>query len=173
MKLKINTTIPAIHFVDWISPRRKINEQPCNPYCICESVVEHKHKVLDIFKWALLRGNIFPKRCHSLLWPTWGKSREEEENGGRSPIWCSQRGDGGQQVSRQDVDLQSFNEPGNSLVNVCQRSIFLSLFLRQSNQCLSLSPFALIPRDTPPERRRRESVSHTLERVGDLQCVTL
>lgn len=64
-----------------------------------------------------------------------------------------------QQVRQQD-GLQSFNEPGNSLVNVCQRSIFLSLFLRQSNQCLSLSPFALIPRDTPPERRNKEDVSH-------------
>lgn len=58
--------------------------------------------------------------------------------------------------------LQSFNEPGNSLVNVCQRSIFLSLFLRQSNQCLSRSPFALIPRDTPPERKNKGSMSHLL-----------
>lgn len=53
---------------------------------------------------------------------------------------------------------QSFSEPGNSLVRVCQRSIFLSLFLRQSNQCLSRSPFALMPRDTPPGRTA--SVSH-------------
>lgn len=62
---------------------------------------------------------------------------------------------GGRQVGRQDEGLQSFNEPGSSLVNVCQRSIFLSLFLRQSNQCLSLSPFALMPRDTPPRRTER------------------
>lgn len=54
--------------------------------------------------------------------------------------------------------LQSFNEPGNSLVKVCQRSIFLSLFLRQSNQCLSRSPFALMPRETPPATT--PSVSH-------------
>lgn len=58
--------------------------------------------------------------------------------------------------------LQSFNEPGNSLVSVCQRSIFLSLFLRQSNQCLSRSPFALMPRETPPETRPR--VSHQQHR---------
>lgn len=59
--------------------------------------------------------------------------------------------------------LQSFNEPGNSLVSVCQRSIFLSLFLRQSNQCLSRSPFALMPRETPPETRPR--VSHQQHRL--------
>lgn len=40
--------------------------------------------------------------------------------------------------------------PGSSLVSVCQRSIFLSLFFRQSNQCLSRSPLALIPNTTPP-----------------------
>lgn len=51
---------------------------------------------------------------------------------------------------RERRGLQSFKEPGNSLVSVCQRSIFLSLFLRQSNQCLSRSPFALMPRETPP-----------------------
>lgn len=51
---------------------------------------------------------------------------------------------------RERRGLQSFTEPGNSLVSVCQRSIFLSLFLRQSNQCLSRSPFALMPRETPP-----------------------
>lgn len=51
--------------------------------------------------------------------------------------------------------LQSFiPEPGSSLVKVCQRSIFLSLFLRQSNQCFSLSPFALIPSETPPRDNR-------------------
>lgn len=74
------------------------------------------------------------------------------------------------------MGLQSFNEPGNSLVNVCQRSIFLSLFLRQSNQCLSLSPFALIPRDTPPEIRHKESMCHMLSSWKNLlttQCFTL
>lgn len=40
--------------------------------------------------------------------------------------------------------------PGSSLVSVCQRSIFLSLFFRQSNQCFSRSPLALIPNTTPP-----------------------
>lgn len=63
--------------------------------------------------------------------------------------------------------LQSFNEPGNSLVSVCQRSIFLSLFLRQSNQCLSRSPFALMPRETPPETRPR--VSHQQHRQALLK----
>lgn len=153
-----------IHCVDWISLTGKRDEQLCNPCVTCERDAEHKHKVSGIFKRALSRGNIFPKRCRRSLWPTWGKSREEEAglgDDGRNPIWCSQGGGGGQQAGWQDVGLQSFNEPGNSLVNVCQRSIFLSLFLRQSNQCLSLSPFALIPRDTPPERRHRESVSHT------------
>lgn len=61
---------------------------------------------------------------------------------------------GGWQVGRWQrggkLRFQSFKEPGNSLVSVCQRSIFLSLFLRQSNQCLSRSPFALMPKETPP-----------------------
>lgn len=69
------------------------------------------------------------------------------------------RAEGGGWTARRGR-LQSFNEPGNSLVNVCQRSIFLSLFLRQSNQCLSRSPFALIPRETPPERKNKARVSH-------------
>lgn len=46
--------------------------------------------------------------------------------------------------------------PGSSLVSVCQRSIFLSLFFRQSNQCFSRSPLALIPNTTPPWERDRE-----------------
>ncbi len=46
-----------------------------------------------------------------------------------------------------------YPEPGSSLVNVCQRSIFLSLFFRQSNQCFSLSPLAFIPKETPPGER--------------------
>ena len=55
--------------------------------------------------------------------------------------------------------LQSLNtEPGSSLVSVCQRSIFLSLFLRQSNQCLSLSPLALMPRETPPVNGHRREI---------------
>lgn len=40
--------------------------------------------------------------------------------------------------------------PGSSLVSVCQRSIRLSLFFRQSNQCFRRSPLALMPRTTPP-----------------------
>lgn len=40
--------------------------------------------------------------------------------------------------------------PGSSLVSVCQRSILLSLFFRQSNQCFRRSPLALMPRTTPP-----------------------
>lgn len=42
--------------------------------------------------------------------------------------------------------------PGSSLVSVCQRSIRLSLFFRQSNQCFRRSPLALMPRTTPPTR---------------------
>lgn len=48
--------------------------------------------------------------------------------------------------------------PGSSFVSVCQRSIFLSLFFRQSNQCFSLSPLALIPSTTPPGERQRGEV---------------
>lgn len=40
--------------------------------------------------------------------------------------------------------------PGSSLVSVCQRSMRLSLFFRQSNQCFRRSPLALMPRTTPP-----------------------
>lgn len=55
--------------------------------------------------------------------------------------------------------------PGSSLVSVCQRSIFLSLFFRQSNQCLSRSPLALIPNTTPPWEGDRER-----ERCGGSSC---
>lgn len=62
--------------------------------------------------------------------------------------------------------------PGSSLVSVCQRSIFLSLFFRQSNQCFSLSPLALIPNTTPPwegDRERERSVGGASVLLRDAQ----
>lgn len=63
-------------------------------------------------------------------------------------------GDGQGRVRRQVGAGQSLSTaPGSSLVSVCQRSIRLSLFFRQSNQCFRRSPLALMPRTTPPARR--------------------
>lgn len=60
-------------------------------------------------------------------------------------------GDTQGQVWQQVGASQSLSTaPGSSLVSVCQRSIRLSLFFRQSNQCFRRSPLALIPRTTPP-----------------------
>lgn len=42
-----------------------------------------------------------------------------------------------------------------SLSRTCQRSIFLSLFLRQSYQCFRHSPLAWIPSWHPPEGKER------------------
>lgn len=130
-----------------------------------------------------MRGNIFPKRdVRSRCGQHEEKSREQEQGVGlgkwRQVSCVVQPGrNGAHQVGWQDVGFQSFNEPGNSLVSVCQRSIFLSLFLRQSNQCLSLSPFALIPRDTPPEKDKRTvfrfMCSVLSKNTGDTVCVTL
>lgn len=53
-------------------------------------------------------------------------------------------------------DSQSLSTaPGSSLVSVCQRSILLSLFFKQSNQCFRRSPLALMPRTTPPAEEIR------------------
>lgn len=55
--------------------------------------------------------------------------------------WVRRAGRAGQSLS---------TAPGSSLVSVCHRSILLSLFFRQSNQCFRRSPLALMPRTTPP-----------------------
>lgn len=55
--------------------------------------------------------------------------------------WVRRAGGAGQSLS---------TAPGSSLVSVCHRSILLSLFFRQSNQCFRRSPLALMPRTTPP-----------------------
>ena len=57
-------------------------------------------------------------------------------------------GPGGGQAGGAGQSLST--APGSSLVSVCQRSILLSLFFRQSNQCFRRSPLALMPRTTPP-----------------------
>ena len=58
---------------------------------------------------------------------------------------------------------QSSNLAGSSLRRTCQRSIFLSLFLRHSYQCFRHSPFAWIPSWQPPTReastRRHGSIN--------------
>lgn len=105
---------------------------------------------------ALWRGNtVYSQREASQVDAGNTRATQRRRPGWRGRGGCGSPGAAGEQVGRRIVCVQSFNEPGNSLVNVCQRSIFLSLFLRQSNQCLSLSPFALIPRDTPPKRRHK------------------
>lgn len=80
-KSELLSALQSQWFILWteLLLKWKINEQPCNPYCTCKT---ERKQVLDIFKWALLRGNIFPKRCHRSLGQTWGKSREEEMGGG-------------------------------------------------------------------------------------------
>lgn len=92
-----------------------------------------------------------------------GSLREDDGGGGANELKAVLSGAGGRGSKRGGegcTGLQSFNDPGSSLVKVCQRSIFLSLFLRQSNQCLSRSPFALMPRDTPPGGRARHQQKH-------------
>lgn len=68
-------------------------------------------------------------------------------------------GRGGASATTWKEAFQSlYPEPGSSLVKVCQRSIFLSLFFRQSNQCFSLSPLAFIPKETPPGEKVEEFI---------------
>lgn len=50
-------------------------------------------------------------------------------------------------------------EPGSSLVSVCQRSTFVPLFFRQSIQCCRVSPCEWQPNDTPPNQRHRKGIN--------------
>lgn len=64
-------------------------------------------------------------------------------------------------------DSQSLSTaPGSSLVSVCQRSILLSLFFRQSNQCFRRSPLALMPRTTPPVEETRGAARDSVTPVS-------
>lgn len=63
------------------------------------------------------------------------------------------RGDGGGGGGRM---LQSSNCAGLSLRRTCQRSIFLSLFLRHSYQCFRHSPLAWMPNWHPPGGRDKQ-----------------
>lgn len=90
-----------------------------------------------------------PSRCPGSL-PTWGLRPlvAAEEAQGQACVGPSDRQ---RWVRRQVGASQSLSTaPGSSLVSVCQRSIRLSLFFRQSNQCFRRSPLALMPRTTPP-----------------------
>lgn len=51
--------------------------------------------------------------------------------------------------------VQSYLTSGNgSADSLCHLSCFLSRFFKHSNQCFSLSPFALMPSCTPPENHK-------------------
>lgn len=64
-------------------------------------------------------------------------------------------------------DSQSLSTaPGSSLVSVCQRSILLSLFFRQSNQCFRRSPLALMPSTTPPVEEARGAAGDAVTLSG-------
>lgn len=87
-----------------------------------------------------------PSRCP--VSPSWGPRPSVAAEEGQACVgpserqgWVRWQAGAGQSLS---------TAPGSSLVSVCQRSIRLSLFFRQSNQCFRRSPLALMPRTTPP-----------------------
>ena len=54
-------------------------------------------------------------------------------------------------------------------VSVCQYSTFFPLFLRHSNQCLSLCPLALMLNSTPPEDEREREREREREKERERQ----